>query len=173
MKLLLKPLGEQVMVIAGAASSITMAIARDAAARGARVVLAAAQPANLEDVIREIRGRGGRAIAVRADPMDQAEAHEIASIAVAEFGRIDTWVAAGRGYRFGARAALTHIRRTGGAIVILSGEASAQTFKDRLRREIDAAGAPVLVTVLSPRSSGPRAVLRAAQHPLRTLARAR
>src|SRR5688572_21975208 len=92
MKISLKPLSEQVIVITGASSGIGLVTAKAAARAGARVVLAARNEADLRQAVDDIRRGGGRAIYVVADVADAAQVSQIASAAVAEFGRIDTWV---------------------------------------------------------------------------------
>jgi len=88
----LLPVGEQVIVITGASSGIGLVTAKRAAARGARVVLAARNEHDLRDACGEIRNAAGRAIFVVADVSDPKDVERIADAAVAEFGRIDTWV---------------------------------------------------------------------------------
>lgn len=88
----LLPVGEQVIVITGASSGIGLVTAKRAAARGARVVLAARNEHDLRDACDEIRKAGGRATFVVADVSDPKDVERIADAAVAEFGRIDTWV---------------------------------------------------------------------------------
>lgn len=92
MKHELRPLSEQVVVITGASSGIGLVTARQAAARGAAVVLAARNTAALETAAQQIRDAGGRALAVITDVGRVAEVERLAEAAVAEFGRIDTWV---------------------------------------------------------------------------------
>jgi short-subunit dehydrogenase len=137
----LLPLREQVMVITGASSGIGLVTARQAAARGAAVVLAARNARDLRDAVAEIRHNGGRAIHVVADVADRAHVERIADAAVQEFGRIDTWVnnAAvsmyGRitdlsvddmrrqmdinywGQVYGSITAVRHLRLNGGALI--------------------------------------------------------
>ena len=92
MKFPLRPLSEQVMVITGASSGIGLVTAKQAAARGARVVLCARNAQDLDAAVREIRRAGGRAISVVADVADPQQVEGVADAAVREFGHIDTWV---------------------------------------------------------------------------------
>ena len=86
-----KRLNEQVVVITGASSGIGLATARMAAARGAKVVLAARDEAELQSIVAEITGRGGDAIAVGADVASAADVERIGERAMNSFGRVDTW----------------------------------------------------------------------------------
>lgn len=137
----LVPIAEQTMVITGASSGIGLVTAKEAAAHGARVVLAARNKQNLERAVGEIRRAGGRAISVVCDVSDLRSVEGLADAAVQEFGRIDTWVnnAAvslyGRimevpiedmrrqmdvnywGQVYGSRTAVRHLRDRGGALI--------------------------------------------------------
>jgi short-subunit dehydrogenase len=92
MKLTLKPLNQQTIVITGASSGIGLVTARMAAKRGAKVVLAARNTEALEQLAQEIRSQGGQAIAVTADVGIEEDVANIANAAIAEFGTFDTWV---------------------------------------------------------------------------------
>jgi NAD(P)-dependent dehydrogenase (short-subunit alcohol dehydrogenase family) len=92
MKVSLKPLGEQVVVITGASSGIGRVTAREAARRGARVVLVSRDDADLRTVVDEIRAAGGRATHVVADVADRAALERAAEVARETFGGLDTWV---------------------------------------------------------------------------------
>ena len=87
-----KRLRDQVMVITGASSGIGLATARMAAERGARVVLASRNEADLRTATEEINVRGGRATHVVADVALPEDVDRIADVALREFGGIDTWV---------------------------------------------------------------------------------
>jgi short-subunit dehydrogenase len=96
MRLRLKPLSEQVLVITGASSGIGRTAARLAAARGARVVLAARDRPALDDAVAECeragRRRGGEAVAVRCDVSRERDVERLARAAERAFGGVDTWV---------------------------------------------------------------------------------
>jgi short-subunit dehydrogenase len=92
MKITLKPLDQQVMVITGASSGIGLVTARLAAKAGARLVLAARNEAALQQLAQEIRRQGGQALAVAADVGDEDDVLRIAEAAITEFGTFDTWV---------------------------------------------------------------------------------
>jgi NAD(P)-dependent dehydrogenase (short-subunit alcohol dehydrogenase family) len=88
----LKPLSDQVMVITGASSGIGLATARRAAAKGAKVMLAARNGESLQEAVAAIRSGGGEAHCVALDIADESAAERLAEQTVARFGRIDTWV---------------------------------------------------------------------------------
>jgi NAD(P)-dependent dehydrogenase (short-subunit alcohol dehydrogenase family) len=137
----LKRVQDQVIVITGASSGIGLVTAKMAAARGARVVLAARNESDLRRAVEGIRSAGGRATYAVADVAVPQDVERIADTAIHEFGRVDTWVnnaavaVYGRltdvpiadmrrqfdvnywGQVYGARAALPHLRRQGGALI--------------------------------------------------------
>ncbi len=141
MKLALKPINQQVMVIAGASSGIGLVTAKIAARQGASVVLAARNEDDLRRAVEEIRRDGGIASYAVADVTDYAAVERIAETALQEYGRIDTWVnnaAAGLygramvvsledmrrqfeviywGTVYGSRVAVPQLRERGGALI--------------------------------------------------------
>ncbi len=88
----LKRLRDQTIVITGASSGIGLATARMAAVRGARVVLTSRNEEELRRATNEIRANGGKAIYAVANVAKPEELDRVATAAMAEFGRIDTWV---------------------------------------------------------------------------------
>jgi NAD(P)-dependent dehydrogenase (short-subunit alcohol dehydrogenase family) len=141
MQLKLKPIDEQVIVITGASSGIGLVTARIAARRGACIVLAARNEADLQRAVAAIRSKGGRAVHCVADVSDPEQVQRVAETAIREFGRIDTWVnnaavaVYGRlmdvsvedmrrqfdviywGQLYGSRTAVPHLRKQGGALI--------------------------------------------------------
>jgi short-subunit dehydrogenase len=144
----LKPIQEQVMVITGASSGIGLATVEAAFQRGASLVLASRSAGTLDQITRDITMRGGRAIAVVADVSDRQQVQGVAQAAVAQFGRIDTWInnaglsIYGRleevseedsrrlfdinfwGVVYGSLVALPYLRIQGGALINVGSEVS-------------------------------------------------
>ena len=73
MKVQLRPLREQTIVITGASSGIGLVTARAAAREGACVVLAARNAHDLGAAVRDIQREGGRAMYVVADVADNED----------------------------------------------------------------------------------------------------
>jgi NAD(P)-dependent dehydrogenase (short-subunit alcohol dehydrogenase family) len=85
-----KPIRDQVVVVTGGSFGLGRAIARAAAARGAKVVVAARGGESLEEAAAEL-GPGGHA--VQADVSSLEDCRRIVEETVARFGRIDTFCA--------------------------------------------------------------------------------
>jgi NAD(P)-dependent dehydrogenase (short-subunit alcohol dehydrogenase family) len=141
MKLKLKRLRDQVMVITGGTSGIGLATAKRAAERGARVVLCSRNEPDLRATVAAIEQSGGKAQSVVADVSKPEDVERLAATAVEEFGALDTWVNNagvsfyGRltevaiedmrrlfevnfwGTVYGARAAVARLRGSGGALI--------------------------------------------------------
>jgi acetyl esterase len=92
MKVHLRPLDEQVIVITGADSGIGLATARAAAKRGAAVVLNSRNAEALSRIADELRAEGAEVAWHAGDVASQAAMRQLAEVAVTAFGRIDTWV---------------------------------------------------------------------------------
>ena len=92
MNIQLKPLREQVVVVAGASSGIGLVTAKAAAAAGASVVLAARNQHDLREAVDDIRRRGGRATLVAADVSNPSDVEALGAAASSTYGRIDTWI---------------------------------------------------------------------------------
>ena len=144
----LKPVDRQVIVITGASSGIGLATARRAARMGAQLVLVARSGRTLAQIVQEINDSGGAAIAVVADVAERAQLQQAADMAIARFGRIDTWInnagisIYGRldevsdadsrrlfdtnfwGVVNGSLVSLPHLRASGGALINVGSEVS-------------------------------------------------
>lgn len=92
MKLNLKKISEQVIVITGATSGIGLTTARMAAEKGAKLVLVARNGDALRELADELSADGVRVIYSIADVADEPALRRAAEIAKANFGGIDTWV---------------------------------------------------------------------------------
>jgi short-subunit dehydrogenase len=148
MKVRLKPLDQQVVVLTGASSGIGLATALAAGKQGAKLVLTARSKRTLDEVTAWINANQGEAIAVVADIGEREQVEAVARAAIERFGRIDTWInnagvsVYGRldevsqedserlfrtnfwGVVHGSRAALPHLRAQGGALINVGSEVS-------------------------------------------------
>lgn len=91
-RLKLKPLARQVVVITGATSGIGLSTARAAAAKGARLVLAARNEEALKAVRDDLTSKGAKSAYVVADVGREDDVGRIVETAVAKFGGFDTWI---------------------------------------------------------------------------------
>jgi NAD(P)-dependent dehydrogenase (short-subunit alcohol dehydrogenase family) len=153
MRMRLKPIEEQVVVLMGASSGIGRETALRFARKGAKVVVSARGEKGLDSLVQEIRGQGGEATYVVADTSDFGQVEALAERAVREYGRLDTWVhlaAVGlfatfeetapeefarvvdvnlMGQVYGAMAALPHLKREGrGALIHISSVEAKRSF---------------------------------------------
>jgi NAD(P)-dependent dehydrogenase (short-subunit alcohol dehydrogenase family) len=92
MKIDLKPLSRQTIVITGATSGHGLCTARMAAAQGANVMLAARDEAALRKACEEITVAGGVAEFTVTDVGDEEAVEQLAERTIERFGGFDTWV---------------------------------------------------------------------------------
>ena len=138
----LKPIHEQVVVVVGANSGIGRETAMQFAKRGAKVVVAGRSLFALDELVHEIKLRGGDAASQVADVSQYEQMQALAEHAVEVYGQIDTWVHVAAvslyapfqetkpdefrrlievnliGQAFGAMAALPYLKQTGGGALI-------------------------------------------------------
>ena len=148
MKISLKPLKQQVIVITGASSGIGRATARQAAQRGARLVLAGRNRHALDQLADELKKQGAEVVTVAADVGIQDDHQKIVDAAMSAYGGFETWVnnagvsIFGKledvaiederqlfetnfwGVVYGSLAATAQLRQTGGALINIGSEVS-------------------------------------------------
>ena len=83
---------DKVVVVTGGGRGIGEGIALGMAEAGADLVLAARRTEEIEAVAEKVRALGRRALPVTTDVMDIDQVQALADAAVAEFGRIDSWI---------------------------------------------------------------------------------
>lgn len=101
MKINLKPIGDQVVVIVGASSGIGRLAALQFAKRGAKIAVSARSETGLKSLVEEIEAKGGEAFYVVADVSDFEQVKSIADLTIKKFGRFDTWIHTAAAFVFG------------------------------------------------------------------------
>lgn len=141
MKINLKPISVQTVVIFGASSGIGRLTALEMAGRGAKVCVAARSVSGLKSLVEEIEANGGEAFYVEADAADFNAVKAVADRCVERYGRIDSWIHNAGAFLFatvektdaeeyrrlievnllgqiyGAKAALPFMKKNGGALI--------------------------------------------------------
>lgn len=141
MNINLKPISVQVAVVFGASSGIGRLTALEMAKQGAKICAAARGTEGLKSLVEEIENAGGDAFYVEADASDFEQVKNVAEKCVERYGRIDTWVHSAGAFLFasvelsdaeeykriievnllgqiyGAKAALPHLKKNGGALI--------------------------------------------------------
>lgn len=144
----LKKLSDQIIVLTGATSGIGLVTARQAARRGAKLVLAARNEEALNQLCLELNAGRECAVCVAADVGIEADVRKIAQTAIDKFGSFDTWINNAGVSIFGKLAdvpledqkrlldtnfwgvvhgsliAVEHLKQRGGALINLGSQAS-------------------------------------------------
>lgn len=101
-------LNGKVAVVTGASKGIGAGIAKALAAEGAAVVVNyAASKAGADAVVTAVTEAGGKAVAIRADVSQAAEAQALIDAAITNFGRLDILVNNSGVYEFAPLEAIT------------------------------------------------------------------
>ncbi len=82
----------KVVVVTGSSSGLGLLIARHAAERGAKLVLAARGEADLNAAAADLKAQGAEVIAVPTDLSDEGQARNLIARAIERFGRVDVLV---------------------------------------------------------------------------------
>jgi NAD(P)-dependent dehydrogenase (short-subunit alcohol dehydrogenase family) len=85
-------LRDRVVLVSGGTQGVGAGIARAAAREGAMVAVTGRRREPGEALVAELTGTGAKALFVRADVADVAEARASAAAAITEFGRVDSLV---------------------------------------------------------------------------------
>jgi len=83
---------DNVVVITGASAGIGLEVARQLSTQGAKLVLAAREPALLEAAAESCRALGGEVAAVQTDVSDSEQCRRLIDTAAERHGRIDTLI---------------------------------------------------------------------------------
>jgi len=92
MKLKLKHIENQVVVILGSSTDIGRETAIQFAKRGAKVAVAASSKESLSSLVQELEQHDAHVIGFVADSCDKDQVQKVAEGTFRRFGRIDTWV---------------------------------------------------------------------------------
>jgi NAD(P)-dependent dehydrogenase (short-subunit alcohol dehydrogenase family) len=85
-------LKDKVAIITGGGTGIGKAISMAFAKEGAKVVVAARTLPRLEETVKAIEAKGGKALAVQTDIADHEQVKRMVAKAIKEFGRVDILV---------------------------------------------------------------------------------
>jgi NADP-dependent 3-hydroxy acid dehydrogenase YdfG len=103
-----RTLSGKVILVTGASAGIGEALAREAAAQGAAVVLAARRLDRLQRIAAELQQAGGQALAVACDVTRDGEVEAAVRAALDRFGRLDV-VLANAGFAVSGALARIHL----------------------------------------------------------------
>src|SRR3989441_5376747 len=87
-----KRLAGKIAIVTGSSSGIGKAIALTFAEEGARVVVAARRQDLCEQTVKQIREKGGDAMAIQTDVTDESQVERLITQTVQRYGRLDILV---------------------------------------------------------------------------------
>jgi len=177
-----KKLAGKVAVVTGASKGIGAAIAKHLAAEGAAVVVNySSSKAGADEVVDEIKGKGGKAVAVQANVAKQAEIGRLFAETEKAFGRLDILVNNAGIYEFApleqvneehfhkhfdlnvlglllaSKEALKHFDSAGGSIINISSVVSTYTIAGSAVYSATKAAVDSITRVLA-KELGPRKI---------------
>ncbi len=82
----------KVVVITGGSRGLGLGMALEMARAGASVVIASRSPKSVDEAVRLVCDRGGKAIGMAVDVADLSQVEKLAELALQEYGRLDIWV---------------------------------------------------------------------------------
>ena len=85
-------LKDKVAIITGGGTGIGRAIAQAYVSEGASVALSSRTVSNLDEVVKELKARGGKAIAIQTDISDEAQVKHMVARTLEEYGKLDILV---------------------------------------------------------------------------------
>ena len=88
----MKRLAGKIAIVTGSSSGIGKAIALTFAEEGARVVVAARRQHLCEQTVKQIRQKGGEAMAIQTDVTDESQVERLITETVKRYGRLDILV---------------------------------------------------------------------------------
>lgn len=88
----MRDLKDKIVVVTGASRGIGLAISREFARAGARVVLAARTIAKLNEEVSRLEGGAERHLTMQCDVTKSVDIHTLIATVKKDFGRIDIWV---------------------------------------------------------------------------------
>jgi len=163
-----------VVIVTGASRGMGKAAAAWLAKAGARLTLAARSSESLAQTSRELETKGAEVLTIPADVAEQEECEKIVRLTVERFGKIDAvvnnagvltpiapvaesdprqWLYTMKVNLFGPyvimRAALPHLRKTGGRIVNVSSGAAVKAFRSWSAYCVSKAGLTHLTAVIA------------------------